>query len=470
MDFGFAGIITNWTVTEGSGGQTFTVTMSDPRRILDNAMVIVDTYNGPVSGPNICNVYGSYEGSVLYGNCTSFGTSRTSERGMPYYMAMQGLVNLNPTVHTPTGYVLYIDYSGIPWASLPQHYRVNGPAISILQLITDVYEAIGYDFYVYLGANNTIKFGGINLNATPPSFATLISSLGGQVTERSFGKELRVEKQKTLIFGEKVHYPSTSTVFKYYFGEREGTCEPIVAFPDSECGFYIVINTCPLSASMRYPFGCGYYALSEIDIRAAMGSYETWKNRVLSTSIPTEYCYGGVCTPAFTSEAQTFYAEYDVPADSNQVFNNSGVSALADKNRAKAVADLMADGGRKGKAIINKPVVDEDAQKIFSFVRSIGSTYYGKQFLARLDEKICYTIGENVSGSCPTQEKMYSSVPTNDGAWIENGGSILGLSDPYLGFFRQDDGRVGSFAVFNTSGESPPVPPTTTPPPPGVQV
>jgi hypothetical protein len=459
MDFGFAGIITNWTVREGSSGLTFTVTLTDPRRVLENAMVIVDTYNGPVSGPNICNVYGFYEGSVANGNCSAFGTSGASERGMPYFAALQGLASLNPVVYTPTGYALYIDYSSIPAAALPQHYRVNGPAISILQLITDVYEAIGYDFYVYLGSNNTIKFGGINLNATPPSFAGLISSLGGQVTERSFGKELRIEKQKTLIFGEKVHYPSISTDFKYYFGEIEGTCEPIIAFPSgTDCGFYIVINTCPLAAAMRYVFPCQYMSLSEIDIRASMGSYQTWKNRVLNTNLPTSY--GGVT--AFNVAARNFYTTFQIEAKSGQVLQKMGAASVASNRIAKGLPDEL-NNPDKSDALVNMPFIDEDAQKMFAFVQSIGRTYYGRQFLARLDERICYNSSDNSSSVCATSEKIYSSVPTNDGAWVENGATILDLSDPFLGFFREDDGRVGSFALFNTSGEAPVIVTTSAP-------
>ena len=91
----------------------------------------------------------------------------------------------------------------------------------------------------------------------------------------------------------------------------------------------------------------------------------------------------------------------------------------------------------------------EDLAKIHAFVQELGTTYYGKQWLAKLNERICYYPGENY------QEKVFSSVPTNNGGWADAGSIILNLGEPELDTFRTDDGRISTFAVFVADGVAP---------------
>jgi hypothetical protein len=107
----------------------------------------------------------------------------------------------------------------------------------------------------------------------------------------------------------------------------------------------------------------------------------------------------------------------------------------------------MVNNTTKSGAETNKPNFMTDLQAIHSFVQNLGSTYYGKQFISTLGERICVYQGENF------QEKVFSSVPTNDGGWIEDGISVLGLGEPELTSFRSDDNRIGPFAVFNSDGD-----------------
>jgi hypothetical protein len=99
----------------------------------------------------------------------------------------------------------------------------------------------------------------------------------------------------------------------------------------------------------------------------------------------------------------------------------------------------------------NKPEILEDLEKVWNFIKSLGDTYYGRQFITPLNQRICsYQDPE-----APISEKKFSDIPTNAGGWVEDGVSILGLSDPELGLFREDDGRIVCFALFNTDGENP---------------
>lgn len=442
--FAFGGIVTNWTTNEGSGGKTYTVNMSDPRRLLENSMIIVDTYAGtlPPNSYNVFPVYTYYEGSVLNGDCNSYGGGRVSDRGMPYSKVIQALQNTGGTIHSPTGSPFILDLSSIPSNILPEYYRVNGPAISILQLITDICEAIGYDFYVYMTSNNVgnyIHFGFVDLRSQPNSFNWLINTFAGTATERSYGQELRIEKQKTMLIGEKQHYMVSATNFKPFFGETS-SCTPIVGdYDGSGCGLVVPVNTTQLAASMRLPMYAGILELTEIDIRCAMRSFEIWKNRVSSSDIPG----------SFNAAVRTWLNSVGVSWDPKSGF--AGFAAALENTAAVARgwADFMHNPNAS-EAKLNQSYIIDDFKKIHQFVETLGRTYYGKQYLAKLNQKICYRpSGEiEMTDSCIAAEMMYTSVPTNDGGWVEPGGNVLGVSDPYLGFFRQEDGRVGGFALF----------------------
>ena len=106
-----------------------------------------------------------------------------------------------------------------PTTGLPEYYRVNGPTVSILQMLQDVCDVLGYDFFVYLNSSNVIKIGLVDLRNPPSSFDYIINSYDGLATDLSYGQELRNEKTRSLIFGEKRHYISVATVFNHYFGE-----------------------------------------------------------------------------------------------------------------------------------------------------------------------------------------------------------------------------------------------------------
>jgi hypothetical protein len=82
-------------------------------------------------------------------------------------------------------------------------------------------------------------------------------------------------------------------------------------------------------------------------------------------------------------------------------------------------------------------------------VQNLGDTYYGKQYIANINQTICYnrsTDGQNYS------QLIFSDIPTNAGGWVDEGTRVLGLTDPALTFFRQEDNRIGAFAEFNIDG------------------
>ena len=464
MAFSFYGIITNWTKNDSSSGLTYSVTMTDPRRILENVAVIVDTYSGSIANaPNVYNVYGSYEpqAAIAAGNCSLFGTSgNINDRGMPYQKVISRLATWpgGLVVYSPTGYPFTVNLSALP-STLPEYYRVNGPAISLLQLITDVCEATGNDFYVYLGSGDTIHIELINLKQNPTSFNWIqnygVGNSSLKVLDRSFGRELRTEKQKNLILGEKVHYLNMATDFIPFFGENT-SCNPVIAEAGDQgsCGFKVLVNTAPLAASLRSP---GVFAtggdvyVNEVDLRC---NHDLWWHRVMYKE-STE----GLSQYALLARQWIVQATGQALPDPKSAVKTQELGLLSSAGHRSISDDQNNPNIFMSKVMIER--VNEDKKKIFGYIESLANTYYGKQFVAKIYDNICYKptseiIGGSVGGGdCITSEIAYSAVPTNDGGWVEPGQSVIGVGDPYLGFFRQEDGRVGPFALFSVDGTTP---------------
>jgi hypothetical protein len=447
MPFGFGGVLTNWTVQQSSGGKVYNVKVSDPRQLLENTIIIIDSYSGtPVKGINYFNVYAHFEKEVLNGNCNVFGTSRSNERGMPYTKIIEALTAIDPTICSPTGYNFSVDFSSFPGLGqgrqVPSWYRVAGPSISILQLLQDICDVLAYDFYVELipaMGKNMITVGLIDLKNPPASFGGIIGAYDGVATDLSYGQELRNEKTKMVLFGEQVHYLSVVNDFDFFFGEdynpNTNKLEPVVPFkhePAAQggCGFWINKRIETLNLSLNKPLPSnGPYEISEMDIRCAMGSYEMWRNRAFDQN--TE----GTFNKALRANWPEIVT--DIKGAVNAILNlQDGVKAAIDKTNDPNNKEVKA----------NQEKLVDDLQKVKNFLANLGSTYYGKQFFAKLNQKICWYK----DGDEENMEIYYTDVPTNAGGWVNNG-PVLGLNDPGLGFFRQDDGRVGCFAKFAIS-------------------
>jgi hypothetical protein len=437
-EFNFGGVLAGWSASQGGSGQTFSADVSDPRQLLANSVVIIDSYLGPPARAlNYFNVYNYIEGQVLEGNCNVFGLSNSNERGMPYSNIITALQQMNPTIYSPTGYAFTLNFASFP-QGVPEYYRVPGPSINILQLLEDVCDVLGYEFYVELLPGAIINIGLIDLKMPPASFGGIVSSFDGTATDLSYGQELRNEITKTVLFGEKQHYLSRVTKFSNFFGEDFINNEfvPVVPVSHDGCGFWIDKKIDSLNTILNNPIGNNNdtYLIHELDIRCAMSSMEMWMLR-------------------------TFDKEFDNP-NMNGTLNKLIQDTFPDiKTNVKDAIENATLGispsdhalnPTKAKRFANDPdkFLFIDLEIIFNWLKNLGNTYYGKQYIAPLNQKICYYQLENN----PIAEKFFSDIPTNDGGWVEDGIPVLGLTDPELGLFREDDNRIGAFAMFNDTG------------------
>jgi hypothetical protein len=456
----FGGLLSNWTENLSSGGYTITANIVDPRSVLENTIVVTDSYVGdPLFSRNYINAYAFYERNVFYTNendCSTFGTSQYANIGMPYNKVYDALVAINAPIFTSTGYAYAIDWSSFlhhdPNQSvfIPQYYRVNGPAVSLLQLLQDACETIGVEFYVY-AVYNTIRIGYIDLRNRPSSFSFIKTAFQGIATEISYGQEIRNEKTKTVILGEEQHYMTLTNRFDYFFGEDTYGTESVIITPYKvdECGFWIGKKIDSLNQQLDIPFSNnGPYALSEIDLRCAMSGFEIWKKRVMDKDIP-----GNNNPITLNYQIRTVFIDDANDKNPNEMVKrlNHGINTLGTShNVARGIVDAInaphAKGVEQGLPDLNKQL-----EIIHGFVKNLADTYYGKQYITPLNQKICYNYSVFNNNNFPLidSEIVYSDLPTSNGAWVELGFPVLGLLDPELSLFRNSDNRLGCFIRFD---------------------
>ena len=194
--FEYAGVVESWTEKfDSNGNPVYTITITDPRVILENTQVIVNDFPGGTSGVwNLINAYGYIES--LGSTCTSSPagaiggvsfdnviTNIANERGMVWndlkcaihtltssvdkalanslyysYCVDNRLVYVGPnsgeegygviekddTITDPAFSILpnvnlnqqyyYVDLTEVPFA--PLYYRISGPNVSLMEIIS----------------------------------------------------------------------------------------------------------------------------------------------------------------------------------------------------------------------------------------------------------------------------------------------------------------------------------------------
>jgi hypothetical protein len=260
------------------------------------------------------------------------------------------------------------------------------------------------------------------------------------VIDFSYGKELRITKTRNLLFGEQQHYLDTifyddEASFEFYFGEDPLTKQPITPHKRQYGQFWVNIDIRKLNVTLVTPLPVDTVEICEYDIRTAMQSAEAFWAWTEGTGTPSKL-------------GQLIQTTYDLSQ-----YNAASLLEAADAsavNATNAIADTFAvpNSDRAGSNIISWPPIVEDKQKIHEWIAELGRTFYGRQYLVKLKEKVCIRPHPEEYG-----EKMYTDTPTNDGGWVEPGVPVLGLTDPELDMFRTDDSRVGAIALFMGSGD-----------------
>ena len=219
----------------------------------------------------------------------------------------------------------------------------------------------------------------------------------------------------------------------------EEELKPVVPlFHDNKNGFWISKKIEKVNATLFKPLNNnGPYLISELDIRSAMSNYDTWLRRATEKA----NALGGSLNAAIQANFPDCANETKKGMD-----DAMGNPAKDPIGTHRSIVDQINNPTRAG-AKAGQTNLQHDLEVLHGFVQDLGNTYYGKQWLCKLNQPICVRQGENF------QEKIFSDVPTGEGGWVDGDIPILGLSEPELTFFRSDDYRINGFAIFNIDGD-----------------
>tara|TARA_Y100000593_G_scaffold78548_1_gene145971 strand:+ start:2017 stop:6522 length:4506 start_codon:yes stop_codon:yes gene_type:complete len=530
-NFEFSGLIQAWTEKKGADGlPTFSVKLVDPRPILDHAKVILDAYQGTnLIGAgnhlhNIFNVYAYLEernstipavndvstGVGLGSPIGRVGGSFRTENGISWSLVKKALKDLcggplvNPAPNFSTGGIAYVNGQNqnnlalagggeiyIPPSDnqtgagtvkylldldeLPDpytwDYRITGPIASISEIIDQVCNDAGVDYYIELlptpaalGATGIMELvikvrtvARINQPALGSLGAGKIKSFieansianGGQgVISNSFGRELRTETNSSLIIGGKArqYYEETDTNYiEPYWGiDADGGL--IRSSYNVNTGYQIRLDFAKLNVSLTHPFAIDlinnrYGWVYETQLRFAMGDYNSFLKNIM----------GG----AKTTVLEKYYT-------STLNLGAGDIEGQNVRNQQTVIDNPAGTDKDDGKPDDPRTL---DAKAVHEWLNSYASEYYGKQFLIQLPSVSYAPAGTTASESSEINTiPVLTDEPSTEGAWpsviaktspfaaayLTEKDNILNIANPssVADVFKDDQGKVQPILKF----------------------
>jgi hypothetical protein len=480
--FNFRGILESWIENRDSGGNPiYTVKLVDPRVILDGVQLIVGDYYGGINDSemflggtapyNLFNIAGFIDNTASSQsdfpiNCPSSPALQTTKftnrpRGLPWNRvksAIGQLINGSGSSNfCVSKYIEYIgnnnqntkytlDISDVP-AKNDDTYTISGPIVSISELLSQLAVDGGFDYYVVLLENNTIKVK-ITLRGSNPPLDKIEEFVGATgsgparkptregVISYSHGRELRNEASSAFYTGSKASIPviQNTGFFPYWGGEYDENFQATrsyVANQQTVFGISCWVIQLPsegIDADLSVPIN-GPIFVSELELRAALSSFDSW----MSISIEISKAGGPSTLGAFL--IQNNFRSHIVNI---QAYQNSLIG------KAPAIDAFL---GMKRNAINN--IKQKDAQAMFTFIQNYAREHYGSKFL--IPPPSIYKPCLIVDGSLYPPIR-YTLEPATDGAWTEGSIPELGLNPITTAFFADSTGKTSAFLRFSLAG------------------
>lgn len=454
--FRYDGLVQDVTKNEDINGYpTYTVVLQNPLQLLDGVQVIVDGYNQSISGvPNLVNPYGYWE------NQLGFGGAFTNSAGMPWKqptyvfdVSLSGQINLTGVSHIGlrpaldtimnnngasqmygqriqlAGHTYVVDFDSIENdLQIPTTYRVPGPSISLLQVITELYYDSGFDYIVKLTKEDgygphTISFTNIDRRTQPDLTAidTYLSGVSGTVISANHGREFRNETTSFYLVGgllEQLNMMTSGYITPYWGQDVNGY--PIIG--TGVGNFYTVnLNATPIVDIAGY-LGFGpSYPCNLLEMRCALADYDSWAAYVCRNR------YSGVARPLGLA---TKAAAFDSPI----------LPFLHD-----FIADDFETALNFGSGILSPNILDKGA-RLYEFVRSYAEEFYGRKYLVQLP------FISQLRLEPETSNVIWSEQPCN-AAYLPEGSTPIGLSYLNQNKFLDQQNKFSAFARYDTISE-----------------
>lgn len=540
-DFEFMGILQSWTkIQTKTDIDVYDVKIVSPTEILEGCQLIVGDYAGPIKGFNIFNVYGFQEvfsphslaptyidprypidGAVMGSYANAFGGSNANKIGMTWNKIREGLqiltsslisartlnyeefsqvgriafyggqansrfglipydeinLSLGLAFAIPANLAYYfLDISELP--AVPDQYRIAGPSISILSLISQITNDFGMDYYlellpVKIGSKviKVIKIRTLYRNLQPDT--TIVQSYidaVSEVVDSSFGRELRNENTTTFLMGgqkqnviqvenglpDSAQDPEEGWFLANYLTEQYVRDRIVPYFGKDTFGNAYVLHTTEGSHIVN-----GHLVSNVINdpnvhyINFDLRNRYNWiiLDSILPDNIPVTIGEMRAASQGYDSWswhsklANTVFNQYITGAgyDIDTIFN----------------PNIINDPNLQPRDFINltrHPVPDQFDSELRQYVKTIGDIYLqSKQtFMVRIPYTVArYSIDSTtIANSYADLGVLFTDEPC-DGGWTE-ADNVLYLPNPstYVDRMRLEDGTIKPFAVFDLIEQS----------------
>lgn len=494
--FEYCGLVQSWTESfDSNGNPQYTVQVTDPRVILENTQVIVNNFPGGTSGVwNLINAYGYVES--LGSTCTSSPAGAiggvtfdnplgmiANERGMLWNDLKCAIHTLTASVDRALSNSLYgsycrdtrlvyvgptgpqqgygvlegdaviadaafqtipnanlnicdymVDLTELPFA--PSDYRISGPNISLMEIISQVCDDSGCDYYIELlpikNAGKVLKVIKVRVavRSSQPQVGRLddyiaakqaqAQNANGGVISYQKGEEVRNEQTSIYLMGGErrdKYEVDNSDMLPFWGVDIEGNLIQATVVGGE---YRVRLDARRLNTTLFSPFSTDFIWVSESELRASLAEIDSWKfiSHIAGLAVSTW-------------------------------FDDNGVRKKLNENQLK---DFLAGNVQKMAAVL--PHIDFEAQvgediqndidKIFNFIKSFTDEFYGKKFLAR-SSFVCF------AQDLETEKYRYSHEPSTEGCWVEDATTqVIGLTHDSAAsdFFRDETGKYQAIVRY----------------------
>ena len=446
----FNGLFQSYKTTEGpNGNPLFEVTVVDPREILEGVQLILDGYNGITYGvPNILNVYGFLE-------AVSFGNAHVNEGGMPWQKVRDTVALLTSLAQIGTygGPIRFmnsnykVNLNSLP--AIPSHYRIAGGNVTLMEFIVDVCEAGGCEFFITMDeittGNFEITVHVVNRRVYLQTLGSIHSFVGqtSGVANKEYGLELINNTTGKFVVGGNIE--SVYLQFSDAGESNDYTDDTIWPFWGFNVFGDVVLgtgdyNTNEHKFTLDYRginiFGVGAEYPTDIgEMRAALDSYESWLFYLMIKD-----------TDSTSPQYQRYSKLGMISTIGNNIFNI--FDAAPNFGALKAITPLQLSPLTQKQAKLARRIGsdpnEENVARLYDYVRTYASEYYGRKFMVRIP--FIFTSVED-----ETANIRLSQEPTDTGFLDESQwDSAIGLNLLPLDINRltTQEGKIEAYVRF----------------------
>lgn len=411
----FGGLLQSWVKENNTGGYpVYRITVVDPREVLDGIYVVLNNFQlqGQDAAyykeemPNLFNVFDFWETdpiAVQFGG-GSFGGSSVNDNGMLWSLVRDGYIHLQ-NAYGPArsqGVSLLVDFAGLP--TPPLDYRISGDGRTLSEIISELCEDSGVDYFCYLEyvptevptRQHQIKFKTVSRTKQPPlgQIKVYVEDKLNKpdddktVSEYTTGLEFRNDYVSTLVLGgnrEDLYIvEGLNTGYNIFAGNLLEIATPPTNFDNSKIrpfwGYDIngkAITTPDLNDETPVTLNCAEIAnivgattltCTIFEIRAALTNFESWQFAVnlYNTTLAQQLGY----------DSSVFAEHYSNILEVLQQDSFHGTELTPTQLKNMKLAALHAAGENRYQIQI---------QSLYNFVKKVATEYYGRKFVVLLN-------------------------------------------------------------------------------------